>query len=740
MVYGGFLALDAPLWKFWNIMKNFANFTLWFMVLFSIIKSIFSWEKWTKAPLKIIQNALIAGVLIQASWFLLAAVVDVSTVATYAIWGLPLSVLENNDELGNKPIVAPHSTFDLQNYENLEKYSDNFDVWYSYGEAKKISKCEVKEHHIIGLANGSPEYSNELHTQWAYPGKDLELCMYGNILYAFDEPDELNNEQNAESYATALWVLWDNNRSYFIIDSPATNCPTDTSKLESSPHARYGVDLANCSNKMLAQQRAKKRMAYQRDHKDGMTVSKIIDKGKWFTGPLVTMYASLLNFAEISDIPKDAGNSWAMWIELLIKTIFALALLIPLLVMCIVLLLRIGIIWLYIAFIPFLILIWVFGWDSSLDGLWKLKDMVSNPWKVAGIIFAPVIIVFALSISVIFMTALNNSLSDTTKQHEFFKNLNMNYDEKTQDLTVAWGISTMIKWDDSWSDFDTIKNFSSWLFMNLFGIALIWAILFAAIKVTALWEAVNSKLNADKRLGKWLWAIPIVSIKWQGVWLSALGNVVPWAVTEHANKRLREDETAVESRLNPQKNKEGPSTETIQQYEQLHSRWLDDSQIQKALWYSAKEIKWSPAYTNYQNTISWYKEELNDSWLEQWATIDPRNTVNMSKWWVLHAIRTGKLNVTADQWIQTKDWHYVVSQSPSWMWWYTWDLVKVPDDADDNKKKALAQKRAEEMFQEQKELAKKYEETQKTLRNMNKPSFTQRDQKIKTDEEKESKK
>jgi len=41
MVYASIFHLDAPLWKFWNMMKNFANFTLGFMVLFAIIKNFF---------------------------------------------------------------------------------------------------------------------------------------------------------------------------------------------------------------------------------------------------------------------------------------------------------------------------------------------------------------------------------------------------------------------------------------------------------------------------------------------------------------------------------------------------------------------------------------------------------------------------------------------------------------------------------------------------------------------------
>ncbi|NOZ44148.1 MAG: hypothetical protein GXP45_03270 [bacterium] len=52
-----------------------------------------------------------------------------------------------------------------------------------------------------------------------------------------------------------------------------------------------------------------------------------------------------------------------MWIELLIKTIFALALVIPLALIAVVLLARVGILWLAIAFMPFLILVRVFGRD-----------------------------------------------------------------------------------------------------------------------------------------------------------------------------------------------------------------------------------------------------------------------------------------------------------------------------------------------------------------------------------------
>jgi len=90
LVYGSMFHLDLPLWKFWNIMKNFANFTMGFLVLVAILKGFFTKEgmgtlKDGKSPLGLIKKTLIAGVLIQASRFLLAATIDVSTVATYAV-------------------------------------------------------------------------------------------------------------------------------------------------------------------------------------------------------------------------------------------------------------------------------------------------------------------------------------------------------------------------------------------------------------------------------------------------------------------------------------------------------------------------------------------------------------------------------------------------------------------------------------------------------------------------------
>lgn len=98
-VYGAFIHMDIYLWKIWNIAKNFANFALIGLVLWSIIKSLTGKEALDVK--KIIIRTLAAGVLIQASRFLVGAVIDLSTVATSAIWSFSTTFFQNNEALNN---------------------------------------------------------------------------------------------------------------------------------------------------------------------------------------------------------------------------------------------------------------------------------------------------------------------------------------------------------------------------------------------------------------------------------------------------------------------------------------------------------------------------------------------------------------------------------------------------------------------------------------------------------------
>ena len=94
-VYGEVLWLDALLWKFRNMMKNIANFGLWFYFVYIIARWLIKqWkEEITKKLKDIILRLLVAWVWIQASWFFTAVVIDISTITLAAAWAFPSQII-----------------------------------------------------------------------------------------------------------------------------------------------------------------------------------------------------------------------------------------------------------------------------------------------------------------------------------------------------------------------------------------------------------------------------------------------------------------------------------------------------------------------------------------------------------------------------------------------------------------------------------------------------------------------
>lgn len=92
----------------------------------------------------------------------MAALVDISTIATYAIGGLPLTVLKNTD-IGNQKILSVNSQIDLNKFDVLNKDNTSFKVRYSTnygGQVIKMSPCLVKKSFIIGREFGEPDFRN----------------------------------------------------------------------------------------------------------------------------------------------------------------------------------------------------------------------------------------------------------------------------------------------------------------------------------------------------------------------------------------------------------------------------------------------------------------------------------------------------------------------------------------------------------------------------------------------------
>ncbi len=100
LLYGGAFGLDVYLWTIRNAMKNIANFALWFIFLIVIIKEVFALNIQDSLGdiAKKIGRFLIGWVLIQASWFMLLAMISLSTIISTAIAALPSMVIQSDSE------------------------------------------------------------------------------------------------------------------------------------------------------------------------------------------------------------------------------------------------------------------------------------------------------------------------------------------------------------------------------------------------------------------------------------------------------------------------------------------------------------------------------------------------------------------------------------------------------------------------------------------------------------------
>lgn len=102
IIYWSFMNLDVFIRKTRNIMKNFANYTLWFLFLYMIIQSIIQKDSATDIIKKKIVWFVVAGVLIQASRFLFAAVIDIATISVTTISSIPSQILQSDIWLQRK--------------------------------------------------------------------------------------------------------------------------------------------------------------------------------------------------------------------------------------------------------------------------------------------------------------------------------------------------------------------------------------------------------------------------------------------------------------------------------------------------------------------------------------------------------------------------------------------------------------------------------------------------------------
>ena len=573
VVYASFLWMDAPLFMFRNIMKNFANFWLGFIVLYNIMKFLLGMNDQGKVK-EIIINTLIAWVLIQSSWFVVGALVDVSTILTYSLGGMPMTLLDQTP-LGDKPVLWVNSTIQLSKIADKDKGKLLQSLYYTYGDLN-ILPCQTYKWYIIGYQPASLDESIIIDTNICAmpPNNVVDISLIAGLA---DDPDvgeeygtlvSFDDEDDAALYATDAELLQEL-IDQFDDDATAEAGPPfdDNSDGRKSVFAGLVNSRQKDANYTKALQDGEAYLKQQ--NPTGTTFDSLVSDSQGFVWPLVTLYASILDFANI-DVTQSGSETVTIsryFLEFFLKFIVGVVLIVPLLLLAIVLLFRIGFMRLIIAFAPILVLLIVFKFKPTDDSS-GLGEKLLGVDRIMGIIFAPVMPVFALSMSLIFLQVTNTALN-TESSAETWNAFGITVRESTIDSSrqcVDFFGLTSYCYEKSanevwWSIF---VDFFSWFLLNMLALWLVWFILIAALNSSKFaWWTVK---QISKTASNLAWSIPFVPIPgWWMAWAnSLLGNGrQPWilgttlnSVDRYSQRLTDESSKQISDLINPSDDKD----------------------------------------------------------------------------------------------------------------------------------------------------------------------------------------
>lgn len=241
--------------------------------------------------------------------------------------------------------------------------------------------------------------------------------------------------------------------------------------------------------------------------------------------PLIFIWTSILNVDKnwwISSqyINENSNVKKSMSIKVVLHMLIVLLFVVPIILLVIIWIVRLFWLWIYIWFSPLIVLDHIFGWKS----LWtKTQFKISN---IIGLIFQPVIVVMAMWISIIFLSAVQTSFI-WEKQDEIKKSLWICLEWKS--LCIHKKPVVTVKWNLFENFMDEVGGLFGYIIITILTFALLWWLLKLAFHSTEITSSIADR--TFKFAEEWMKTIPIVPIwKWQAVWI--------WAIKRAFDSRL----------------------------------------------------------------------------------------------------------------------------------------------------------------------------------------------------------
>lgn len=470
LVYGDALHLTQALRKFWQILRTFANFTIGFLFVWSIVAAFFGYKykEWTTRIRGLVKKTVIAVLVVNLSRRVMAALIDLSTVSTIAIGGLPLHALEK-DQVFNENVyyIKPYININYAQSQESTLDTTNYSLIYGCGswDVRFYLPCPV---------NGRKLYPQDCP-------EDEAFCWY-NYKQTF-----------VDARTSHTWVNVENISDDYCI------------------YGQQIIAYVSWANLDICQELQPLIYKWNTEGTEQCTkIHEILTKATGMTWPLFTLFGSILWVAEMG----VTTNLWwfvEVTLEMLIKAIFGLALIVPLFVLAIIMIMRVVILWLIITFSP---LIWLAIAFDFQDLLKKANEKVSKE-NILWLIFLPTVATFGISISIIFLSLLINlpkferssGIAETNIeqpnncQNDVATALTQSTKtcEEGGDCTYdLWLISLTIT-ESMRKTGSNIVQVLSRLIINSFGVALMWMIVFMALKTN---EFTNSTVDSIKDMSE----------------------------------------------------------------------------------------------------------------------------------------------------------------------------------------------------------------------------------------------
>lgn len=567
LVFGKFLHLDAALWNIWNIMKNFANFTLWFLFIFTIVVNLFKWALAKADPMKnakdTVTATLVAWVLIQMSWFLVSVLLDLSTILIVSIWGLPLSMIQSyNKDVAEVPVMKMN--VEITNDESYYYYSY---WWHNFAPCLLINKeWDVDENIIV------PNLDWE-HIAWRerlylsdWVRFESGYCTLNWYLYHYEESTWWFFANEGTWHYQETWnTLEEINTNYYNnLKQYLGYVAENTGLVENEKNScflinAYGVDYDGECNQVCSWYWD---VPYSDDiftnTTDKFTLQELMEKSKWWVWPFVTMYSSILNYQELVMNPGSGSIMWTLF-GFIINTFFALVLFIPILILAVLLIIRIWYLWVVVAISPILVLVHTF---AKLGGEWPLKKVAGNDlFKKFGVkeimtqIFSPVIVVFAVSLCIIFLSTIyktkpekdqaSSTLSafwiecvevkDDDAEGDWNSNSCENADNTKQNKKCDYSILWLVTIRLNAQNYNHGKDMFVWVLLELLATWIVW--FFMKFAIWMMWEKWKKLMDSAQTF---ITSIPVVPLPGGHgyVWLNKIWEIWPTKLLNNVSSEM----------------------------------------------------------------------------------------------------------------------------------------------------------------------------------------------------------